>query len=300
MVHHNERAGWTPRLAAQCHVVAEQDLEGPGVRLLSLVKHALVQKRLALAPLPRVALELQKLADDPRADAQHAVVLLEREAMVSARLLRLANSAAYGASQPITDIRRAVTRLGLGAVRDLALAVALGHVLKDPALAHHARSLHRHAFAVASGVQFVSRVLGLDPQLGFLCGLLHDIGRGVLLAQAAQDKLVMTPEELRAALDEHHTTAGAWTLRAWGLPSLAVDVAQFHHTPEKAHASLPLVLAVSGVAAVDEEDSDVPLLERLQQTPQVHQCGLPQGEIPALARVLEMARQDHLLAALAA
>ena len=57
---------------------------------------------------------------------------------------------------------------------------------------------------------------------------------------------------------------------------------------------------MSGVAAVDEEDSDVPLLERLQQTPQVHQCGLPQGEIPALARVLEMARQDHLLAALAA
>ncbi|MEW5852918.1 MAG: HDOD domain-containing protein [Myxococcota bacterium] len=260
---------------------------------------------LELPPLPGTAAELHRLASDPRATLDDVGKLVEREANLASRVMRVANSPVLRGTSPVTDLRRAITRLGIAGVRDLAMAVSMGRVLRSGPLLKETQRVVTHSFAVACGVQWVCKQLQLDAQYGFLCGLMHDIGSiallSVLAPMAERDPRLRNVSAVGKLVDGLHAETGGLVLQHWRMPSLVADVARWHHRPHQAGAAMPMTLVVAAVNdAARPEVSGAQRVARLAQTPGVYQAGLTPAHFPMLARLLDDALSDEMVQSLAA
>ncbi|MDA1002183.1 MAG: HDOD domain-containing protein [Chloroflexi bacterium] len=160
---------------------------------------ALAAEIAELRPLPESAMRIARLTTDDRFSAQDLATLVAQDSAITARLLRLANSAYYGFSRNIGTVRDAVVLVGLRAVR----AVVLVACVMDPgALAPRRTSVDTRAnwrFSVSVGVlaELLAREEGLEAEAAFTAGVLHNIGI-VALDQ-------YRPESLRAAMHRART-----------------------------------------------------------------------------------------------
>src|SRR5262245_48935168 len=151
-----KKSGW------QLHRPGLGASEGGGAGAAMLLTEELRRDQWQIPPLPRVAHELIQLANDPESKPAKIVALIERDVSLASRLLRLASSVAFGA-QKVTDLRRAVVKIGNAGLRTVALASAMSTSFKAGSLTRMARAEMEHAYATAVGTAFVSRKLGLDP-----------------------------------------------------------------------------------------------------------------------------------------
>jgi HD-like signal output (HDOD) protein len=281
--------------------------EGSGVeaRANELTRSLLEEVRsdkFRIPPLPRTVVEMTRLANSPGSDARAAVRMVEREPQFAAKVLQVASSAAFGLGQ-ITDLKQAVVRIGLMGLRDIAYALTLGSVFRCNALEPHMKAELRHGYVTACATALVSRAFSLDTQLGFLCGLLHDVGRMALLSSLAirgdKDKTWLHPYFVRHVLTQLHEEVGYLVLSRWGLHSIK-NVARYHHRPEEATEDAAMTLAV----AIADLADDVPAktadqrLEELMLQPRVAQSGLSESQVRALVKVVEDAKSDPALSAM--
>lgn len=280
--------------------VVIEDPEDEFNRLRVRLAQQIREGTLSLPPLPRAALELQKLANNPNATLEDAVQLLERDPPMAGLLLRVANSAAFAAAQRITELRRAVMRLGLLATRDLALGASMGQVIRSGAYMERARQHTRHAFTVACGVQWLSKRMGVDAGYGFICGLLHDVGTLVVLsALGSKDAQKLSEVETDLLLERLHEDAGALALNAWQLPPLTVEVARSHHKPQVSVDRRSMVLCVHAVDVLDASAAtDADLKDTAMNTPTLFECGLSPEDVAELVNVLVAARKDAVIMSL--
>ena len=181
----------------------------------------------------------QSLADvlDTRLDDENAfdrfMMFLKREPSYAAKILSVVNSAAYAGKSPITNLRAALTRLGTAATRNFLLSVAITDQLSA------SKPLLVHSVATAAFARRLSKAAQIgDPEEMLCAGLIHDIGKLVLLRAgkvSAESKTVLGrggPEILadeRAVFGVDHLEAGAYFARLWGLPQIYLDVIQNHH-----------------------------------------------------------------------
>ena len=157
-----------------------------------------------LPPLPAVVTELiESLGhDELRSDDLARKISLDQA--LSAKTLRLANSSFYGMTRSIGSIQEAITILGLRTVRTVVMAAGVtGSFRRPPDIGFDFDAFWRHSIGTALACQALAREVGLEPDIGFTVGLMHDIGR-VALANApgagvADDKAVYTymPEIIR-------------------------------------------------------------------------------------------------------
>ena len=193
-----------------------------------------------LPSLPTVVAQLMTLDREDEQYFENLLGILESEPSLSARVLAYANSAASGASAPITTLRAALARVGSQRASNLVLSLAVTSVLvpRD----EWEKSLWRHAIQVAWAARELARLCDdddLNPDEAYVCGLLHDVGRFVMFKEA--------PEQLRQ-IDEGdwedgdsliqmelsicglvHTELGAVACRQWGLPEPIPRVVEEHH-----------------------------------------------------------------------
>jgi HD-like signal output (HDOD) protein len=206
---------------------------------------------------PRVALEILELSQKPTARIEDLGALLEREPLLAGRVLKLANSALYGASSPVTTLKQALIRMGLATVRDVVMEAAFHMtVLRAEGFNDTLERIRRHSTAVAWLSRFVARNTSIDAENAFLVGLLHDVGLSVgligltefLKAQRARPEL--TP--LRwLAVDEVHEQFTEQVLRSWGLPPSILLVVKQHHQllmGGRAHPSIGILMIAEQIA----------------------------------------------------
>ena len=208
--------------------------DGPTVR-------SSVERHLdALPILPAVIAQLMTLdrADDDYAD--RVVELIGAEPNFSARVIAAANSAASAPRSPITTLGPAVARIGSVDAANLVVAVGVSRVFvpRD----RWERSLWRHALQVAFAARSLvahARPDGINPDEAYLVGLLHDMGRFVLFAEAP-DKLREvdegdwdTPQGLLDLEVEicgiDHAELGALACEKWSIPRMVGDAVATHH-----------------------------------------------------------------------
>jgi len=164
---------------------------------------------------------------------------------LTARLLAMANSAAFAAQNEIRSVRDAVVRLGAGAVLSLAMAATVQAQLdrEIPQYGLCEGDLWRHSVAAALSIQALATHARADlPAASFTAAVLHDIGK--LLISRHLD--LSTLDQLQQARDEgglagfraeievlaiHHGQLGALMARSWGLPAEIVHGIEFHHDP---------------------------------------------------------------------
>jgi|GEM_PF-1373240 len=253
---------------------------------------------LEFPPLPRVAIELGKLAASPDPEIAEAVSLLEHTPQLAAKVVRIASSAAFGSSRP-ADLRAAAMRLGVFGLRDLAFAASMGQVFRCDSLDALVKEQLAHCFVVAVVSAHATRALGIGERDGFMAGLFHDIGRlAALMALAKYGRAkpnLLDPELASRVSEKVHTDLGPLLLDAWEIGGVVRTVAQHHHDPMTAAAASPVCLAVATVDAADHMECEQ-RVKHLRALPLGYQAGFSPDQLDDLATAVDEARADPLLA----
>ena len=152
------------------------------------------------------------------------VALLERDPMLAAELLRLAQSSLYGGSFAVRTLDEAIVRLGFRRTAELFLhAVIEARVFRAPGYQKKMDELRRHSVAVAHLARLVSREAGVSDQSAFICGLLHDVGIAASLIALVETcpagEKVAPFEDVWPAISGVHQRAGGVLASAWNFPS---------------------------------------------------------------------------------
>lgn len=182
-----------------------------------------------------VALRLVQVLDDPHAGAAAAAAVLSADPALTARVLRVANSAYYGLSGRVSTLSFAVTVVGFDTVRSLAVVGAAGIGGKDDVPA----GFWRRSAAVAEAASLVSRRTGGGAAEAFSAGLLHDLGSALLWRSDRARYAAVVQEGARAgrtlALAEQRefgatgASLGADVLRSWHFPQEICDAIAGRH-----------------------------------------------------------------------
>lgn len=194
-----------------------------------------------ISTLPHVALRVIEIAQDPKAGAGDLKNVVEGDPALSARVLRMVNSSAYGLRTTVTNLQQAISYLGLTQVRNLALTASVSDVFhRDMTVGRYSRrGLWRHSVSVALCARLMARRRGISTfEDAFLAGLLHDIGI-ILIDQIAHDAFVnmiltLDPQKTlidneRAKLRLDHCTLGQRVAQQWNFPETIRAAIQHHH-----------------------------------------------------------------------
>lgn len=191
-----------------------------------------------LPMLPESAARVVALCDDDDADARDLEAVLERDPSLAAYVLRVANSSAYASAEPIASLQHAVSRLGMATVRNLALTASLhGRVFEVPGHSTLVHDVWKHCAVTAVFARETARKLRRNVEAAFLCGLIHDVGRPIVLQTAlrgARTHGALTREQLEIAMDAYHESVGAQLVGAWGLADWTAAAVAHHHEPSRA------------------------------------------------------------------
>jgi putative nucleotidyltransferase with HDIG domain len=222
-----------------------------GSRLRDIVHQRLEEDRLPLPAMPAVVMRALELLRDENVGLGRVARVLEADPLAVARVLRLANSAAYGGATNISTVDHAVSRLGARKLRTLLTESAAREVFtsRDPAIARSFRAIWEHCLAVGTLARELSEGASVPRDELYLAGLLHDVGKpvvGVLLLETERSlwgKLgapAMGGSLWMKIVGECHGEVGAELARRWKLPEnvtqavaggveqLASDEASFH------------------------------------------------------------------------
>ncbi|MEO0325447.1 MAG: HDOD domain-containing protein, partial [Myxococcota bacterium] len=180
---------------------------------------------------PTVALEVHALSKRSDAEVDTVVALLERDAMLAAEVLRIAQSPAYAARIPPRTLGEAVMRLGLRNLMQVVWEAALNaKVFKSKAYQAPMESLRRHSVAMAHASRLVAAHTSVAEDQAFLFGLLHDIGFAacfIALSERRGREPIDVHDEA-AALETMHSEAGETLAKLWNLPK-ELELCIGHH-----------------------------------------------------------------------
>lgn len=250
--------------------IVSQGTRTPPPNVARAVEQLIFGEDPSLPMLPEVALEVMKVCRDPDADPRTLAALVERDPQIAGRVTRMANSAAYASVAPILSLPQALSRLGFSRVSEIALAVACQARLFDiPGFESRLRGvLYRSALA-GGFAREIARRQRRNVEEAFLAGLLHDIGKPLVL-QAAVDAGALNDEGaepyLETLLQRYHALAGARLIESWALgEELATVVATQHADPELDQVTeLWHLLSLSGDladAVVADPEVEAPALQ---------------------------------------
>jgi HD-like signal output (HDOD) protein len=205
-----------------------------------------VKGTIQLSSLPEIYYEIQSILNDPHSSFNDIALVISSDVSLSARLMKIVNSAFYNFPNKIDNITHAVSIIGTWQLRDLALSTTvLSTFNKVPKKHIDMRSFWTHS--ITCGI--TARLIGIqnsepNSERLFLAGLLHDVGRLVLLenlpveADIIMDRFANEDRLLRdlecEILGFDHTDIGAALMNHWNLPTSLSEVIGYHHNPVEA------------------------------------------------------------------
>ena len=199
--------------------------------LESALDEAFASPRYRPPTLPAAAMEVMQLTSRPDARFGDVVKVLDRDPVLAARILSIAQSAMYATRVPVLSLQQAAVRLGLGTLRDLVLEAALHtKVFRVPGYDELMARLYRHSTATAHVTRALCKRAGVKFEYGFLAGLLHDLGIAAALLVVAERRewRAVRLHVLAAALDAVHAEASGKLASRWGLPAAIQEVIARH------------------------------------------------------------------------
>lgn len=222
-----------------------------------------------LASPPNIYFALRDIVDDANKTAQDAAIVIENDAALAMKLLKIVNSAFYGFSAQINSIPKAIAMVGLRELQNLVLAAVVIERFSELPGGHF--SIHDFW---ARNLRSALIARELDLHLGkhyadtaFLCGLVHNIGQLVLYKKipvlAREVDLLLQSatagENDESAIEQQvigfdHFQVGAELCRLWNLPAAVIESIALRNFPrrDQPYADIAsIVRASSGLAKID-------------------------------------------------
>lgn len=201
-------------------------------KLAEKVQQALVtaidNDDLVLPTLPEVALKIRQAAEDPEISISHLSKVIGRDTALSARLIKVVNSPLLRATQEVTDLHTAITRLGTNYSSNLAIGLVMEQIFhaRSDVVEQKMRDVWRRSLEVA-GVSYVlcRNHSQLKPDQAALGGLVHQIGVLPILTYAEDHyELLSDPVSLNHVIDSIHPLLGDKLLRGWDFPEMLANL----------------------------------------------------------------------------
>jgi len=224
---------------------------------LLLTDQEIVERSKSMPAFPKVVTDILATLDDDGANLGSLVNHVERDPVITARILSIANSAAMAshAGSNVNDVHKAVSLIGLAKIREITLAVSLAEFAHGCRMASY---FWEHSVAVGICAMELGRVTHHSSDYALVAGLLHDIGQ-LWMAHFYPLEFQM----VRAAISNgseginqierryfgvDHCHIGRQLATHWGLPKAVVDAIYYHHEPDQGSAEI--LVAITHVAEV--------------------------------------------------
>jgi HD-like signal output (HDOD) protein len=238
-------------LTKPCNADTLKDVVGRALDLDTWVNNeklkGIVSRMDTLPSMPSLYFDILKELGSPEATLENVGATIAQDPAMTAKMLQLVNSAFFGLRRQLTDPTEAVSQLGLETIKSLVLGI---HVFSEFESGGgediSVQSLWQHSLATAATARRIAQWERQEARIveeSFTAGLLHDVGRLVLIANLPeeyaavmnQSKSEQTPlvQVEKAVLGASHAEVGGYLLGLWGLPISLVEAAVFHHAPRE-------------------------------------------------------------------
>ncbi|MEH6449879.1 MAG: HDOD domain-containing protein [Oleispira sp.] len=234
------------------------------IPLVQQVKQDIIQAlendTLVLPTLPEIALQVRDIAEDVTSSISDLTTILGRDAALSARMIKVANSPLIRASIPVSDLNTAVSRLGIDLTSNLAMGLAMEQMFQATSdiVDKRMRACWSKSVEIAASSQVLARhFTNLQPDQALLAGLTHQIGKLPILAFAENnDSLLNDSFALGKVLTVLHPSLGSYILKMWDFPADLVCVSknylQFDRKVDKVdYADIVQVATLQSYAGTD-------------------------------------------------
>jgi len=205
-----------------------------------------VQKVGQIATLPEVIAKIIKVVENPQSSAKELHDIIRHDLALSAKILKVVNSAFYGLPRRIGSIDRAIVLLGLSTVKNIAIATSITKMFKGSNASARAlaRDLWRHSLACGVFCKMIAQTRGIENcDEVFVAGLMHDIGiivemqvfplRLANVIDRSQQENIPLWEAEHAEFGADHQAFGMALANKWKFPHLFQLATGYHHDPAK-------------------------------------------------------------------
>ena len=201
----------------------------------------LLAKLQDIPTLPVVAMKVNNLINDPTSSSSDIAELLKKDQVLTAKILRLANSTYYGIPGGVADVQRALAFLGFNTLAQLVLSLSVFSLFSTfDNTEFSMMDFWRHALATAVCAEGLAKRLNFDkPEEAFTCGLLHDIGKLVLHEIDPGRLMSIVRETTKRGCSfveverewelPGHSFLGEVIATKWGLPHIIRLCIRYHH-----------------------------------------------------------------------
>lgn len=195
----------------------------------------------SMPAFPKSVQRILELTRDVNCDAKDLVQVIDKDPVVTVKILRVVNSAYYSLPKQITSINHALVYLGFNTIKNLALSIAaIGMLPKENAAGFDSQQYLLHSLATASiAKQLAARVDDADPMDCFIAGLLHDFGKVVfaqfmpadfrLALDISRDTQTSLHTALRRLMGADHVVVGAMLVEKWRFAPHLIETIRHQH-----------------------------------------------------------------------
>jgi HD-like signal output (HDOD) protein len=196
-----------------------------------------------ISTMPHVMTRIMEIITDERSSASDLAEEISKDRSLTAKILKIVNSAYYGFYREIDKVSDAVVVLGFNEIRRLSLAISVLDIFRGTSEGYRLMSWN-HAFICAAMCDILAQKQGLQDSGAFTAGLLHDIGKSVLdqyfsdmftkIQTCMYERSLKAHEAENLLYDFDHADIGYWLSERWNLPVGLSEAIHYHHRPEAA------------------------------------------------------------------
>ena len=214
--------------------------------VLKEIREHIQEGNFELPPIPDVMMQMAEKIEDPNISIDEIIACITDQILVS-KILRICNSPYYGHAGRVNSLKEAVVFIGLKSLMSIVTVHAMSSF--SPRNAAEIKKVLQHCLVCAMIARDIARDMRSNYELAFICGLLHDIGKTILLDMLGDYMLL--PEARELLIAENHAEVGYLLAEKWNFGKEITEVIRYHHTPEKCtcHVNLAEIISLANAMA---------------------------------------------------
>ena len=262
------------------------------------LKAFIEDERLNIPLLPDVIGKVIALINHPQADANTLARLIHKDQALAGYVLRVSNSPIFAGTREISTLRQAIARIGAKTLGKIALSITMkGKIFKVKGYPEEIKDIWRKSLTAGAFAQDIGHTLGESSESLYLCGLLHSVGKPVIL-QALEDLKGELGMELSndaglELMEGFHQVVGRKVAEQWKLPDAVKDACVHYLNPESATSNLKevrITWLAHQLSLFIDKDPEEEVQDELSNHPSTVALRLKKKHIALLVTRLEKVR----------
>lgn len=229
------------------------ELSPEGKKIARYLDTLVSERKIEVPMLPDVASRVLALSNDPHSDAAQLAKLIQGDQALAGHVMRIANSAAYTPNASMVSLQQAIARLGMGVITEISLVASLNSKMFDaPSFEGRIADIWNHALSTALWGKEVARVSKKNVEASFLCGLLHSIGRPVVLQSISEytreHQLALSHDEALWLEQAYHVSFGVVVVGKWEMPLIVQESVEHYQNYAQSQRSAEQAMVINAAS----------------------------------------------------